>query len=78
MSEARLLYNHVVDSLPNKHDRDTIRTYVEELEQQNKVMLEFIISLAKAKYFNDYKKLNNDIIMIIESVTGKKIEEVMK
>ena len=44
MSEARLLYNHVVDSLPNKHDRDTIRTYVDELEQQNKQMIEALIN----------------------------------
>ena len=34
MSEARLLYNHVVDSLKDKQVRDTIRTYVDELEQQ--------------------------------------------
>ena len=40
MSESRLLYNHVVDSLPDKQVRDVIRTHVDELEQQNKKLME--------------------------------------
>ena len=114
MSEARLLYNHVVDSLPNQHDRDTIRTYVDglvrenntlkleqkqcllctaghkeevyELKQQNKQMLEVIISIQEGMlpYEDESGVIQislhcwRDLKSIIESVTGKKIEEVLK
>lgn len=37
MGESRLLYNHVVDSLKNKYTRDTIRSYVDNLEKKLEV-----------------------------------------
>lgn len=58
---------------------------IEQLEQQNKEMLEALIKATKymqiqrpfMNYSDDVELYENNI-KIIESVTGKKIEEVMK
>lgn len=74
MSEARLYYNHVVDSLPNKHDRDAIRKYVDELEQQNAELEEFLeetISMTDSfQTERDWREWREAAVKLLEETDG--------
>lgn len=81
MSEARDRYNKVLDKL-NQQDSDDVFIYVTELEQQNKQVLEVLKEIIDEEYrLFCSDSMDRDTILeyklksIIESVTGKKIEE---
>ena len=85
MSESRLLYNHVVDSLKDKQVRDMIRTYVTELEQQltelkesqkQKQIIRLCQRLDKAEQQNKYLTEQNKAFQEEYNTSGDIIREL--
>lgn len=84
MSEAREKYYMEMNDEFTVVDKITAGNYSDELEQQNKEMLEALIKAIKymqiqrpfMNYSDDVELYENNI-KIIESVTGKDIEEII-
>lgn len=77
MSESKYLY--IINNVLQGYDRDVVVNHVDELEQQNEQMLEalklFVVRVEMGEVRS--KKTYAQFKEIIESVTGKKIKEII-
>ena len=81
MSEARDKYRKFIVDHAWECDDTPVLNYVIELKQQNKQMLELLVSASLYENYDHATMkyiVENKIKPFIDSVTGKKIEEVLK
>ena len=62
----------------NKCENYTCLSRLQDLKEQNEEMLEFIINCFDDKYNLPTFNFKEDRIKLIEKITGKSIEEVLK
>lgn len=78
MSTAKEKCDYIIENVLMQDEADIVLSRITELEHDNKQMLELLIEYLKSDFANGTDNLTDKNQELIQSITGKKIEEVLK